>query len=139
VLGGVWLFLGGPRPWHWHAGLLAVVAIATAFGVDPAFGALRVAVVSAALAVLSFWTAWDMQLQTQRRLELRRGAALAIPVLLAGLVFMFRALAAIVRPSTIVSVVTANSACNDGSAVLYQIVALAFQLTLVALVVSQFV
>jgi diguanylate cyclase (GGDEF)-like protein len=136
---GVWFFFGSPRPWRWHAGLMAAVAVATVFGIDPDFGALRVAAVSGALAILSLWTAWDMQLQTQRRLELRWGAVLAIPVLVAGLVFAFRALAAIVRPSIIVSVVTANSAFNAGSAVLYQIVALAFQLTLVALVVSQFV
>jgi diguanylate cyclase (GGDEF)-like protein len=105
----------------------------------PRYGALRVAVVSGALAALSFATAWDVQAQTQRRLELRWGAVLAIPVLLAGLVFGFRALAAVIRPDTIVAMVTADSSFNAGSAMLYQVVALAFQLTLVALVVAQFV
>jgi diguanylate cyclase (GGDEF)-like protein len=136
---GLWFFFGTPRSWGWHAGVMLAVAVATAVGLDPAYGALRVATISGALAALSLSMAWDMQAQTQRRLELRWGAVLAIPVLLAGLVFAVRALAAIVRPQAIVSVVTANSAFNAGSAVLYQIVALAFQLTLVTLVVSQFV
>ncbi len=136
---GVWHFFGSGRRWRWHGVLLGLAAAGTAYGMDPAHGAVRVAVVSGTLAVLSFSTAWDMQAQTQRRLELRWGAALAIPVLLAGFVFAFRALAAVVQPQTIVAAVTADSSLNVGSAVLYQIVALAFQLTLVTLVVSQFV
>jgi len=136
---GVWSFFGCPRPWGVHAGLMLAVAIATALGLDPAHAALRVTIVSGALALLSFSTAWDVQAETQRRLELRWGAVLAIPVLLAGLVFAFRAFAAVFRPSAVVTVVTANSSFNIGSAMLYQIVALAFQLTLVALVVSHFV
>jgi diguanylate cyclase (GGDEF)-like protein len=136
---GIWSFFGRPRPWRIHAALVLAVAIATVLGLDAAFGPLRVAVISGALAYLSVATAWDVQAETQRRLELRWGAVLAIPVLLAGIVFAFRALAAVFRPSVIVSIVTANSSFNVASAVLYQIVALAFQLTLVALVVSQFV
>jgi diguanylate cyclase (GGDEF)-like protein len=136
---GVWSFFAAPRPWRSHAAMLLAASIATALGLDAAFGALRVAVISGTLALLSFSTAWDVQAETQRRLELRWGAVLAIPVLLAGLVFAFRSLAAVFRPATIVAVVTANSSFNVGSAVLYQIVALAFQLTLVAMVVSQFV
>src|SRR5436305_4344695 len=133
---GVWHFFDCPRPWRWHLGVALAVVVATAFGLDPAHGALRVAVVSGALAALSFATAWDVQAQTQRRLELRWGAVLAIPVVLAGFVFGFRALAALIRPEHIVSMVTSDNSFNVGSAVLYQIVALAFQLTLVTLVVS---
>jgi diguanylate cyclase (GGDEF)-like protein len=136
---GLWCFFNAPRPWGWHAGVMAAVLLATVIGVDPRYGALRVGVVSGALAGLSFSTAWDMQAHTQRRLELRWGSALAIPVLLAGLVFAARALAAAIRPEGIVSAVSANSAFNVGTAVLYQVVALAFQLSLITLVVSQFV
>jgi len=136
---GVWFFFGTPRPWRWHAALMGAVVVATVFGLDAAHGAVRMAAVSGSVAILALWTAWDMQAQTQRRLDLRWGAVLAIPILLAGLVFGFRALAAVVRPTMMLSVVATSSAFNVGSAVLYQIVTLAFQLTLVALVVSQFV
>jgi hypothetical protein len=92
---GVWSFFGGKRPWRMHAGLVLAVVIATVVGLDPAYAPLRVAIVSASLALLAFSTAWDVQAETQRRLELRWGAVLAIPVLLAGLVFAFRAMAAV--------------------------------------------
>jgi len=136
---GVWQFFGIERPLLWHGGLMLAAVAMTAFGFDPSRAALRVGVVSAILALLALSTAYDVQAQTQRRLELRWGAVLAIPVLLAGLVFAFRALAAVFRPHAVLAVVQGDNSFNAGSAVLYQMVALAFQLTLVALVVSQFV
>jgi diguanylate cyclase (GGDEF)-like protein len=136
---GLWHFFGCDRPWAWHAAVMAAAFAASWYGLDPAHGAWRVAVISGSLSLLCVTTAWDVRVQAQRRLEQRWGALLAIPVLLAGFVFGFRALAAVRSPETIVSMVTANSSLNAGSAMLYQIVALAFQLTLVALVVSQFV
>jgi diguanylate cyclase (GGDEF)-like protein len=136
---GLWHFFGALRTWRWHAAVLLAAATACVLGLDPARGALRVAVVSGALAALSFSTAWDMQAHTQRRLELRWGAVLAIPVVLAGLVFTFRALAAVIRPHAVVPMMSEDNAFSAASAMLYQIVALAFQLTLVTLVVSQFV
>lgn len=135
---GLWHFFGCGRPWLWHAAVMLATTLASAYGVDPAHGAWRVGVISGALAVLCFGTAWDVQAQAQRRLEQRWGALLAIPVLLAGLVFAFRVLVVLRSPDTVGSMVS-NTTLNAASAMLYQIVALAFQLTLVALVVSQFV
>jgi diguanylate cyclase (GGDEF)-like protein len=117
---------------------MAAAAIASAYGVEQEHGAWRVGVISGSLALLCFSTAWDVQAQAQRRLDQRWGALLAIPVVLAGFVFAFRVLAVLRSPDTGGSLV-ANTTLSAASAMLYQIVALAFQLTLVALVVSRFV
>jgi diguanylate cyclase (GGDEF)-like protein len=136
---GVRVFLRRSSAWQWHVGVSAASVAASWYGLDPAHGAVRVAVISASLAGLSFVTAWDMQLAARWRLDWRWRLLLSVPVTLAGLVFAARALRAIIDPGTVVAYVTANSALNAGSAMLYLVVALAFQLTLVALVVSQFV
>ena len=135
---GLWYFFGCGRPWLWHAALMTAAAIASAYGVEQEHGAWRVGVISGSLALLCFSTAWDVQVQAQRRLDQRWGALLAIPVLLAGFVFAFRVLAVLRSPDTGDQMV-ANTTLSAASAMLYQIVALAFQLTLVALVVSRFV
>ena len=136
---GVWHFFGRDRPWALHLALMAAALVASLLGFDPAHGDLRAAVVSASLAFLCLATAWDMRVQMRRHAVLRWGALLPLPLLLAGLVFAFRALAALAGPASAVSAIAASSSFNAGSAVLYQVVALAFQLTLVALVVGQFV
>jgi diguanylate cyclase (GGDEF)-like protein len=96
-------------------------------------------VISGVLAALSAATAWDVHRGTRRQFELRYGVLLALPLLLGAAVFGARSLRAIVSPQTIVAEVTANSVLNIGSAVVYMIVALVFQLTLVTLVVSRLV
>ncbi|HEV7913704.1 MAG TPA: GGDEF domain-containing protein, partial [Albitalea sp.] len=136
---GVRHFFDRAAPWRWHAVVMTVAVAASAYGLDPAHGAARVAVISASLSLLCLSTAWDLKAQAGRRLEARWNVGLAVPVLVAGLVFGFRALAALLHPDTIVSTITANSSLNAGSAIVYQVVALTFQLTLVALVVSRFV
>jgi diguanylate cyclase (GGDEF)-like protein len=98
-----------------------------------------VAVVSGLLGWLCASTAWDVQRCTRRQLELRYGVLLAVPLLLGAAVFGARSLRAIVSPQTIVSEVTANSALNASTAMVYMVVALVFQLTLVTLVVSRLV
>lgn len=135
---GVWHFFGLTRPWHWHALLMAASAVAT-LAAQPAHGAWRVGVVSASLAILCLSTAWDMEARTRQRLELRWGTVLAVPMLAAGLVFAIRALTAVLDPDTIVATLSASQSFNAGTAIVYQVVALAFQLALVALVVAQFV
>jgi diguanylate cyclase (GGDEF)-like protein len=135
---GVWHFFGRASPWHWHALIMAIAAAAT-LGAQPAHGAWRVGVVSASLAILCLSTAWDMHVQSQRRLELRWSALLAVPMLAAGLVFAMRAVAAALSPQTIVAALSEALSFHAGAAIVYQIVGLGFQLALVALVVAQFV
>jgi diguanylate cyclase (GGDEF)-like protein len=70
-------------------------------------------------------------------MELRWGAVLAVPLLAGGLIFGLRAARALVSPGTIVAEVTADSGLNVAAAFGYLVIALVFQLTLVALVVSR--
>ncbi|MBL0092967.1 MAG: GGDEF domain-containing protein [Piscinibacter sp.] len=107
------------------------------YGLDPANGAWRVAVVSGALSALCLSVGWDMQREARARMELRWGAVLSVPLLLGGLVFGLRAGRAMVSPGTIVAEVTADSALNVSAAFSYLVLALVFQLTLVALVVTR--
>jgi diguanylate cyclase (GGDEF)-like protein len=136
---GVWRFFGGPSHWWSHAAAMALTLAVSWFGMSQSWGPLRVAVISGVLAALSAATAWDVHRGTRRQFELRYGVLLALPLLLGAAVFGARSLRAIVSPQTIVAEVTANSVLNIGSAVVYMIVALVFQLTLVTLVVSRLV
>ena len=136
---GVWRFFDGPAHWWSHAAAMVLTLAVSWFGISQSWGPLRVAVISGVLAALSAATAWDVHRCTRRQLELRYGVLLALPLLLGAAVFGARSLRAIVSPQTIVAEVTANSALNIGSAMVYMIVALVFQLTLVTLVVSRLV
>ncbi|HEY2976963.1 MAG TPA: GGDEF domain-containing protein [Burkholderiaceae bacterium] len=136
---GVWRFFGGSSLWWSHAAAMALTLAVSWFGMSQSWGPLRVAVISGVLAALSAATAWDVHRGTRRQFELRYGVLLALPLLLGAAVFGARSLRAIVSPQTIVAEVTANSVLNIGSAVVYMIVALVFQLTLVTLVVSRLV
>lgn len=134
---GVWAFFGLPRPWRWHAAVVALAVTVTIFGLDPAYGAWRVMLISAALSALCLSVGRDLQREARARMELRWGAVLAVPLLLGGLIFGLRAARALVSPGTIVAEVTADSGLNVGAAFGYLIIALVFQLTLVALVVTR--
>ena len=136
---GVWRFFDGPAQWWSHVAAMALTLAVSWFGMAQPWGPARVAVISGVLAALCASIAWDVQRGTRRQFDLRYGALLALPLLLGGAVFGARSLRAIVSPQTIVAEVTANSALNIGTAVLYMIVALVFQLTLVALGVSRLV
>ena len=134
---GVWAFFGLPRGWRWHGAVLAVVVAVTAFGLDPQHGAWRVMIISGALSALCLSVAWDMQRQARARMELRWGVVLSVPLLAGGLIFGLRAARALLSPGTIVAEVTADSGLNVAAAFGYLVIALVFQLTLVALVVTR--
>ena len=134
---GVWAFFGLPRGWRWHGAVLAVAGAVTVLGLDPQFGAWRVMLISGALSALCLSVAWDMQREARARMELRWGVVLAVPLLAGGLIFGLRAARALVSPGTIVAEVTADSGLNVAAAFGYLVIALVFQLTLVALVVTR--
>lgn len=134
---GVWAFFGCARPWRWHLLVLLATVAVTVVGLDPAQGAWRVAIISGSLSALCLSVGWDLQREARARMELRWGAVLAVPLLLGGLVFGLRAGRAIVSPGTIVAEVTADSSLNVSAAFAYLVLALVFQLTLVALVVTR--
>lgn len=134
---GVWAFFGLPRAWRWHAAVLAVAVTVTVLGLDPQHGAWRVMIISGALSALTLSVAWDLQREARARMELRWGVVLAIPLLAGGLIFGLRAARALLSPGTIVAEVAADSGLNVAAAFGYLVIALVFQLTLVALVVTR--
>jgi len=136
---GVRLFVHRANAWRWYVAAVLVALVVTWYGLEPAHGAVRIATLSVLLAVLSLLTAWDMQLAARWKLDWRWRLMLSVPIALVGVVFTARAVKALVDPSIAVAYVMANSSLNAGSAMIYLVVALAFQLTLVALVMSQFV
>ncbi|TXC65297.1 GGDEF domain-containing protein [Piscinibacter aquaticus] len=94
-------------------------------------------IISGALAALCLSVAWDLQREARARMELRWGVVLAVPLLAGGLIFGLRAARALLSPGTIVAEVAADSGLNVAAAFGYLIIALVFQLTLVALVVTR--
>lgn len=134
---GVWAFFGLPRGWRWHAAVLAVAVSVTILGLDPQQGAWRVMFISGSLSALCLSVAWDLQREARARMELRWGVVLAIPLLAGGLIFGLRAARALLSPGTIVAEVAADSGLNVAAAFGYLVIALVFQLTLVALVVTR--
>ena len=134
---GIWAFFGCARPWRWHVLVLLATGTVTVVGLDPALGAWRVAIISGSLSALCLSVGWDLQREARARMELRWGAVLAVPLLLGGLVFGLRAARAVISPGTIVAEVTADSSLNVSAAFAYLVIALVFQLTLVALVVTR--
>jgi diguanylate cyclase (GGDEF)-like protein len=134
---GVWRFFDAPLHWLGHAVVMAITMVVSWLGMSEPWGPLRVAVISGLLALLGATTAWDVHRRVRRQFDLRYGMLLAVPLMLGAAVFAARSLRAIVSPQTIVAEVTANSALNIGSAVIYMVVALVFQLTLIALVASR--
>ncbi len=134
---GVWAFFGRARPWRWHGAVLVLALVTTVYGLDPTYGAWRVMIISGALSALCLSTAWDLQREARSRMELRWGAVLSVPLLLGGLIFGLRAGRALISPGTIVAEVAADSGLNVGAAFGYLVIALVFQLTLVALVVTR--
>jgi len=131
---GVRQFVGHAAPAWWYVLLLAGVLAMAWFGMAVQHGGLRVAVISGLLGLLCLATAWDVFTYARRQLQLRWGGALAVPLLLGAAVFIVRSGRAIAAPGTVVAEITANSALNAGSAVVFMVTALVFHLTLVALV-----
>ena len=131
---GVRQFVGRAAPLWWYALLLGGVLAMAWFGMAVHYGAMRVAVISGLLGLLCLATAKDVFTYARRRLELRWGWWIALPLVLGAAVFIVRSGRAIAAPGTVVAELTANSALNIGSAVVFMVTALVFHLTLVALV-----
>ncbi|HEY0819630.1 MAG TPA: GGDEF domain-containing protein [Rhizobacter sp.] len=131
---GVRQFTGRPAPWWAYLPLVAIVAAVSWVGLDPQYGALRVATVSGLVALLCALAAWNVHIYARRDLGLGFGYWLAVPLLLGALVFAARGARAVVAPQTVVAELAASSSLNIGSALVFLVTALAFHLALVALV-----
>jgi len=134
---GVRQFVGLAAPLWLYAALLAFVLGVSWFGMPVQNGAFRVAVISNLLGLLCLATAWDVFAYVRRKLELRWGFWLALPLVAGALVFLVRGGRAVLSPETVVAEVTGNSPLNIGAAVVFLVTALVFHLTLMALVVAR--
>jgi diguanylate cyclase (GGDEF)-like protein len=133
---GVRQFVGHPAsPWL-YALLLVAVGVISWFGMSAPYGAMRVVTISGLLGALCLATAWDVFTYARRKLEQPWAIWLALPLLLGAFVFLVRSGRALAAPGTVVAEVTANSSLNIGSAVVFMVTALVFNLALVALVVA---
>jgi diguanylate cyclase (GGDEF)-like protein len=131
---GVRQFTGRPAPLWAYLPLVVIVAAVSWVGLQPQYGALRVATVSGLVALLCALTAWNIHVYARRDLGLGFGYWLAVPLLLGALVFAARGARAVVAPQTVVAELAASHSLNIGSALVFLVTALVFHLALVALV-----
>lgn len=131
---GVRQFVGRSAPLWPYALLLAGVMAVAWFGMAVHNSAVRVVLVSGLLGLVCLAAAWDVFGYARRELEPRWGVCLAIPLVLGAAVFLARSGRAVAAPGTVVAEITANSALNMGSALVFMVTALVFHLTLAALV-----
>lgn len=131
---GVRQFVGRSAPLWPYALLLAGVMAVAWFGMAVHNSAVRVVLISGLLGLLCLAAAWDVFGYARRELEPRWGVCLAIPLVLGAAVFLARSGRAVAAPGTVVAEITANSALNMGSALVFMVTALVFHLTLAALV-----
>lgn len=135
---GLWHFTRRPLRWGAPAAALAVTAAASWLGLYPAWVPLRIAVVSGLLGVLTLWIAADVYRHARVQIPWRAAALVLVLPLLAGAVaFLVRAVRAVLEPDEMRAEFTADTLFNVAFAVAYQVLVLAFQLSLLGLVVSQ--
>lgn len=136
---GVRLFFDARPRLAPHVGLFLVALVSSAFGMLPEYAAQRIAVTSLVLAVVTAWTAADMYRLGQPQFGLGWRRLLVAPALVCTLVFALRGALALMSPRLGVQVVTSDNPVNATIALVYFVMALAFQLSLIGLVVSRLV
>jgi diguanylate cyclase (GGDEF)-like protein len=134
---GIWLFVGQPPRLGVHLLALGVVLVASYLGLSPSNGAIRVGLTSTVLTALSLGMARDLHRYARDRLRLRHAWLMPLPLLAAAIGFGFRGVRAVLRPDSVATQMTTDSALNVGSALAYVIIALAFHAVLMALVVTR--
>jgi diguanylate cyclase (GGDEF)-like protein len=134
---GIWIFIGHPPRLRAHLLALGVALVAAYVGLSPSGGALRVSLNCTVLVLLSASMALDLHRHSRDRLRLRRPWLMAAPLLAAVAGFAFRGIRGALRPDTVASEMTIDSALNVDSALAYTIIALSFHAVLMALVVRR--
>ena len=134
---GVWLFVGRPVGLRGHLLVLGTAVAVSYVGLTPQGGSIRVATLSLMLALLTLGIARDLHVYARDGLRIRLAWLLALPGLCAAFAFGVRGTRALLWPSRVASEMASDSAFNVGSAIGYMVVVLAFQATLIALVVGR--
>jgi diguanylate cyclase (GGDEF)-like protein len=134
---GVWQFIGRPASYRGHGVAIAVLAVVSWFGLDPAYGPLRVGAICAMLAVMLFSITRDMYVYGRDTLRLRWPWLFAAPPALAAASFVSRSARAVFAPESVLIELAGDSTINVTSAFLYVLLTLSLHGMLMVLVISR--
>jgi diguanylate cyclase (GGDEF)-like protein len=136
---GIWHFTGQPRGVGLHLGLLALAALASWMGTDPAWRPLQAVVHYSIAATLYGWAAFDLYRYSRHTLKLGWPILMALPLLLAALNAAGRALRTALKPEALATEIAANSTLNVGTALVVVAMVALLHATLMALVIARLI
>lgn len=136
---GVRHFTGQKRPHLVHALMLVVAALASWIGTDLAWRPEQAVVHYCITASLYLWIGWDLYRYARDKLALRWPVLMTIPLLLAGLNAIGRALRTALKPEALATEIASNSTLNVGTAMAVVAVIVMLHATLMALVVARLI
>ncbi|HSW08110.1 GGDEF domain-containing protein [Aquabacterium sp.] len=136
---GVWFFTGQPRRVHIHLALLAIAALASWVGTDPAWRPQQAVVHYSISTTMYLWISFDLYRHARKVLRLRWPILLALPLLVAGLNAGGRAMRTLLKPEALATEIAANSTLNVGTALVVVVLVATLHATLMALVVARLV
>jgi diguanylate cyclase (GGDEF)-like protein len=134
---GVARFVDQPTKARWDLLVIAIVVGASAIGLMPDGGRLRVGIFSATVGWIFLAMARLLHAHARDRLHFRRPWLLATPCLCAAAAAWYRALTALLSSTQLSNEAAASISLDVRAALVYMIVALAFHATLVSLVVGR--
>lgn len=134
---GVARFVDRPTSVRWDLLAIAIVVGASAIGLMPDGGRLRVGIFSATVGWIFLAMARSLHAHARDRLHLRRPWLLAAPCLCAAAAAWYRALTAILSSAQLSNEAAAGIGLDIRAALVYMVVALAVHATLVSLVVGR--
>jgi diguanylate cyclase (GGDEF)-like protein len=134
---GVARFADRPAKARWDMLAIAIVVGASAIGLMPDGGRLRVGIFSATVGWIFVAMARSLHIHARDRLHLRRPWLLAAPCLCAAAAAWYRALTAVLSTTQLSNEAAASIGLNVRAAIVYMVLALAFHATLVSLVVAR--
>lgn len=134
---GVARFVDRPTSVRWDLLAIAIVVGASAIGLMPDGGRLRVGIFSATVGWIFLAMARSLHAHARDRLHLRRPWLLAAPCLCAAAAAWYRALTAILSSAQLSNEAAASIGLDVRAALVYMVVALAVHATLVSLVVGR--
>ncbi|HSV50761.1 MAG TPA: GGDEF domain-containing protein [Burkholderiaceae bacterium] len=136
---GVRHFTGQRRPHSVHAVMLVAAALASWVGTDLAWRPQQAVVHYTITASLYLWIALDLYRYARDKLALRWPVLMTIPLLLAGLNAIGRALRTALKPEALATEIASNSTLNVGTAMAVVAVIVMLHATLMALVVARLI
>ncbi len=134
---GVARFVDQPTSARWDLLAIAIVVGASAIGLMPDGGRLRVGIFSATVGWIFLAMARSLHAHARDRLHLRRPWLLAAPCLCAAAAAWYRALTAVLSSVQLSNEAAASIGLDVRAALVYMVVALAVHATLVSLVVGR--